>query len=348
MLHVSTRRAACILSVVACAAVLGGCGGGEAASPAPVVVELHGAGASFPAPLYDRWSKDYAAAHPEVRVHYRTVDGAEVAPFTSQLVDFGASDAPLTHDELAAVDRGVQMIPITASSIVLAFNLAEVTSLRLPRRVYADIFLGRITMWNDAAIAAANPGARLPRTPIGVVHRSDRSVTTAVFTEHLSAISPEWEYGPGASPAPQWPIGLGAKGHEGVATTIRQSVGSLGYVDFRSAMQSKLRMAALENRSGAFVEPTAASGQAALAAAQAPGGGHGSLRDPDGKGAYPLVAYSWLLAYRRYDRPGAAAALRGLVRYSLRSGQKSSEDMGYIPLPASVIAANLEAVDAIR
>ncbi len=327
-----------------------GCGGSGNAESAGPPVELHGAGASFPFPLYDRWFKDYVAAHPNARVDYQSVgSGAGVTQFTNKTVDFGASDAAMTDEEIAKVDRGVQLLPMTAGSIVLAYNLPELSQpLRLSRKTYTDIFLGKIAKWNDPALAAANPGVKLPNLNIGVVYRADSSGTTFVFTQHLSAISSEWKSGPGTSRSPNWPAGIGAKGNEGVTSTILQTPGALGYVEYGYAKQSQLRMATLENKSGAFVEATTASGQAALAGATLPENLRLFLPDPEGKDAYPIVTYTWLLAYRQYDKPEVAQALKDVVRYSLDAGQKVSEEMGYIPLPASVVATDLKALDSIK
>jgi phosphate transport system substrate-binding protein len=313
-------------------------------------VELHGAGASFPAPLYDRWFKAYVAAHPNVRVDYQSVgSGAGITQFTNKTVDFGASDAAMTDDEIAKVERGVQLIPMTAGSVVLAYNLPELSApLRLSRKAYGDIFLGKITKWNDPAIAAANPGVKLPDGNVTVVHRADSSGTTFVFTQHLSAVSPDWAKGPGTSKAPNWPAGVGAKGNEGVTSTIQQTPGSIGYIEFSYAKLSNLHMATLENKGGTYVEPNTASGQAALAAAQLPENLRVFLPDPEGKDAYPIVTYTWLLVYKKYDDANRVKTLKEVIRYSLDAGQKMSEEMGYIPLPSSVVAANLKALDTIQ
>ncbi len=334
-----------VLAVAAISAA--GCGGSAASEPP---VELHGAGASFPFPLYDRWFKAYAAAHPNTRVDYQSVgSGAGVTQFTNKTVDFAASDAAMTDEEIAKIERGVQLLPLTAGSIVLAYNLPELTgTLRLSRQAYAGIFLGTITKWNDPAVAAANPGLKLPDTNITVVRRADSSGTTFVFTQHLTAVSPDWAKGPGTSRSPNWPAGIGAKGNEGVTSSIQQTPGALGYVEFGYAKQSGLHMAVLENKSGSYMEATTASGQAALAAAQLPENLRLFLPDPEGKDAYPIVTYTWLLAYRRYDNPATAAALKEVVRYSLDAGQRVSEEMGYIPLPPPVVAANLKALENIN
>lgn len=339
-------------SVLALGVCLGlvSCGGGSSAAGGELTGELHGAGASFPAPLYDRWFKDFVRAHPNVRVDYQSVgSGAGVTQFTNRTVDFGASDAAMTDEEMAKVDRGVQLLPLTAGSIVLSYNLPDVSApLRLPRAAYAGIFLGRITRWNDPAIAAANSGVRLPDLPIAVVRRAESSGTTFVFTQHLSAISPEWKNGPGTSKAPNWPTGIGAKGNEGMTSSIAQTPGAIGYVEFGWAKLSKLPMALLENKSGAFVEASTASAQAALTGAALPDNLRLFLPDPEGPDAYPIVTYTWLLAYRKYDNEKTAAALRDVVKYCLNEGQKVSEEMGYVPLPRSVVDANLKALENVR
>jgi phosphate transport system substrate-binding protein len=323
------------------------CGGSNAAS---AVVDLHGAGASFPAPLYDKWFKSYVAAHPNARVDYQSNgSGAGVTQFTNKTIDFGASDAAMTDDEIAKVDRGVQLLPMTAGSVVLAYNLADLKApLRLSRAAYAGIFLGKITKWNDPALAEANPGVALPSSNITVVHRADSSGTTFVFTQHLSAISPEWQSGPGTSKAPNWPAGLGAKGSEGVTSTIQQTPGSIGYLEYGWAKQTGLAMAQLQNKSGAYVEANTASSQAALAGAVLPDNLRAFLPDPDGAGSYPIVTYTWLLLYKKYDSPATAEAIKDIVKYCLNEGQTMSESLGYVPLPASVVAADLKALDNVK
>jgi phosphate transport system substrate-binding protein len=334
-----------VLSLVCLAAAA--CGGGTSA---PALVELHGAGASFPYPLYDRWFKSFVASHPGVRVDYQSVgSGAGITQFTNKTVEFGASDAAMTDEEISKVEKGVQLLPMTAGSIVLAYNLPELTApLRLSRAAYAGIFLGKITKWNDPAIVAANPGAKLPATNITVVHRADSSGTTFVFTQHLTAISADWKAGPGTSKSPNWPVGIGSKGNEGVTSSIQQTPGALGYMEYGYAKQSNLTAAVIENKAGAYVTATTASGQAALAGSQLPENLRLFLPDPDGQDAYPIVTYTWLLAYRSYDKPEVATALKDVIRYCLDEGQKVSEEMGYIPLPASVVSADLKALDNIK
>jgi phosphate transport system substrate-binding protein len=315
-----------------------------------VTGDLHGAGATFPAPLYDRWFKDYVKAHPSVRVDYQAVgSGAGITQFTNKTVDFGASDAAMTDEEIGKVDKGVQLIPLTAGSIVLAYNLPDVKApLRLSRQAYAGIFLGKVAKWNDPVIAAANPGVTMPDLAISVVRRAESSGTTFVFTQHLSAINADWKSGPGTSKSPNWPTGIGAKGNEGVTASIKQTAGTIGYVEYGYAKQTGLPMALLENKAGAYVEATTATAQAALAGAQLPDNLRLFLPDPDGKDAYPIVTYTWLLTYKQYGNDKTAAAVKDVIRYCLNDGQKVSEEMGYVPLPQTVVAANLKALDNIR
>jgi phosphate transport system substrate-binding protein len=323
------------------------CGGSNAAS---AIVDLHGAGASFPAPLYDKWFKSYVAAHPNVRVDYQANgSGAGVTQFTNKTIDFGASDAAMTDEEIGKVDRGVQLLPMTAGSVVLAYNLPELkTPLRLSRAAYTGIFLGKITKWNDPVIATANPGASLPATNVTVVHRADPSGTSFVFTQHLSAISPEWQSGPGTSKAPNWPVGIGAKNNDGVTAQIMQTPGSIGYIEYGYAKQTNTPTALLENKTGAFVEPSTASAQAALAGGTLPDNLRLFMPDPDGAQAYPIVTYTWLLLYKQYPTPGTADSIKEIVKYCLTEGQSVSESLGYIPLPASVVTADLQALDNVK
>jgi phosphate transport system substrate-binding protein len=339
-----------LVSVLVVALSIGviSCGGGSGA--AVEVVDLHGAGATFPGPLYDKWFKAYVVAHPNVRVDYQANgSGAGVTQFTNKTIDFGASDAAMTDEEIAKVDRGVQLLPMTAGGIVLSYNLPALKQpLRLSRAAYTGIFLGKVTKWNDPAIVAANPGVTLPATNITVVHRADSSGTTFVFTQHLSAVSAAWKSGPGTSKSPNWPTGIGAKANDGVTSQIKQQVGAIGYIEYSFAMNTGLPMAALENKSGAYVQANTASSQAGLAGGTMPENLRLFLPDPDGAAAYPIVTYTWLLLYKQYEKPAMADALKDIVRYCLGEGQTVSESMGYIPLPPSIVAADLKALDNVK
>jgi len=325
-----------------CVAVLGG-------SAARGEITLQGTGATFPAPFYQRWFAEYHKLHPEVQINYQALgSGAGVKQFQDKLVDFGASDAAMTDDEIKEVKDGVVMRPMTAGSIVLGYNLPGFTGdLRLSREAYVGIFLGKITTWNDPKIAAANPGVTLPATKITPVERSDGSGTTFVFTNHLSAISDEWKRGPGAGKSIDWPAGVRGKGNAGVTALLKQTPGAIGYVEYGYAKETKLPMAVLENKSGKYVKVDDASQQAALADVQMPADLRAWVPDPSGAAAYPIVTYTWLLLYKNYAKADVASTLKGVVRYGLTDAQKFSGDLGYIPLPESVVGAVTKALDQI-
>jgi phosphate transport system substrate-binding protein len=317
--------------------------------PAVTNVRLQGAGASFPAPIYNKWFKDYGASHPNVQVDYQSVgSGSGVKAVIDKTVDFGASDAAMTPEEIARVADGVQLLPMTAGSIVLAYNLEGVSDLKLTRKVYSEIFLGKVKAWNDKAIAASNPGVKLPNAPINVVVRADSSGTTFVFTKHLSEISPEFATSPGTNKMPSWPVGTRSKGNEGVTAAIKTTPGSIGYVEFGYAKSQNMTTASLENKSGKFIAASTASGQAALAGVEMPANLIAWVADPAGEAAYPIVTFTWLILYEKYKDEAKLNALRDLVKYSINEGQKSSEALGYIPLPQAVADKVLAAVENVK
>jgi len=312
-------------------------------------VTLQGTGATFPAPLYQRWFKEYNQIHPNVQINYQALgSGAGIKQFQSGLVDFGASDAAMTDAQIAAVKNGVVLLPMTAGNIVLTYNLPpELSELKLSRDAYVGIFLGKIIQWNDPMIAKANPGAKLPATKITVVTRSDGSGTTFVFTSHLSAISTEWQKGPGAGTSISFPVGVAGKGNPGVTALIKQTPGAIGYVEYGYAKQTAMPMAALENKSGEFIKPDLESGQKALAGVELPANMRAWITDPAEKEAYPIVTYTWLLCYKKYQDPQTAETLKSVIRYGLSQGQTFSADLGYIPLPAKTIAEVTKALGQI-
>lgn len=313
-------------------------------------VQLVGAGASFPAPLYQRWFQDFNQKHPKVQINYQSVgSGAGVEQFTKSTVDFGASDTAMKDDEIAKVgDKGVILLPMTAGSIVLAYNLPEVTGeVKLPRQVYTDILLGKIKNWNDPAIAKANSGIKLPDQAITVVHRSDGSGTTGVFTKHLSAISPEWKSKVGDGKTVQWPVGVGAKGNEGVTAQIQQTKGAIGYVEYGYAKNNNLKFASLENKGGKFVAPNDQSAEKALEGVKLPDNLRAFITDPEGAESYPIVTYTWLLIPKKPSDPEKAKAIEAMVEYGLTDGQKISGELGYVPLPKTVVEKVAAAADQI-
>lgn len=318
--------------------LLPACSGPGEDATAPFV-KLQGAGASFPAPLYTKWFRDFSAMRGHLQIDYQSVgSGSGIQNFIQKTVAFGASDAAMTPEEIAQVPEGVVLLPMTAGSIVLAYNLDGVTDLRLSRAAYAGIFLGTITRWNDPAIQASNPDVTLPDLPINVVVRADSSGTSYVFTKHLSAISTEFAASPGTNKMPNWPVGTRSKGNEGITASIMTTPGAIGYVEYGYAAGTKLPMAALENSSGNFVAPTIASAQAALASAEMPDDLVVWIPDPSGEASYPIVSYTWLLCYKTYSDAAQAAALKDVINYCLDQGQLESESLGYVPLPEAVVA----------
>ena len=307
-------------------------GGGD------TVVKLTGAGASFPMPIYTRWFQDYGKKHPNVHVDYQSVgSGSGVKAVLDGTVDFGASDYAMTPEEMAKVQRGVQVLPLTAGSIVLCFNVPEVKELKLSREAYAGIFLGKINRWNDSAIAKCNAGVTLPDKPINVVVRADSSGTSFVYTKHLSAISKEFAASPGENKMPNWPVGTKSKGNEGVTASLKTTPYSIGYVEYSYGIGAKLPMATLENKEGNYVAATNASAQAALAAIQMPSDLIVWLSDPPGKESYPIVTYTWMLCYKKYDDKKKADTLKDLIQYCVTEGQQVSDKLGYVQLPAAVV-----------
>jgi phosphate transport system substrate-binding protein len=306
-------------------------------------VRLTGSGASFPFPLYSAWFKTFSTKQKTVAVDYQAKgSGAGIQDFINRTVDFAGSDAAMTDEEMAKVPGGVQLLPLTAGEIALAYNLDGVKGLKLPREVYAGIFLGKITKWGDPKLKAANPGLALPDKDITVVRRADSSGTTFVFTTHLSAISDDWKKGPGIGTTVRWAESnkfVAAPKNDGVTATIRQTPSSIGYVEYSFAKFAKVEMALPQNKAGQFVAPGGPGGAEALASVKLPDDLRAWLPDPEGAGAYPIVTYTWLLAYKKNQDAKKAAALRELVDYCLTDGQKVSAQMGYIALPDRVADA---------
>jgi phosphate transport system substrate-binding protein len=327
------RRSLLVLAAIIAVSFVG-CSENKSSSEG---VKLQGAGASFPAPLYQKWFKAYSSSHDGVEIDYQSVgSGSGVKSVIDKTVDFGASDAAMKPEDMARVDTGVQLLPMTAGCIVLTYNLKGVTDLKLSREAYAGIFLGKVTKWNDPLIVKANPGVNLPGDPVNVVVRADGSGTTFVFTKHLSAISPEFAKSPGVNTLPNWPVGTRSKGNEGVTASVMSTPGAIGYIEYGYAKSQNLPMATLENKAGSFVVPSTASAQAALATAEFPDNLIAWVPDPEVKDAYPIATYTWIICYKQYKDKGKFKVLQDLLTYCLTDGQKESEALGYIPLPAAV------------
>ncbi len=311
--------------------------------------QLSGAGATFPAPLYQRWAVEYNKLHPKVQVNYQSVgSGAGVKQFVQGTVDFAASDAAMSDEEIAKVKQGVVMIPATAGSIVIAYNLPDVKDLKLSREAYVGIFLGKVTKWNDPAIAKENPGVTLPDMSINVAFRADGSGTTFVFTKHLAAINKDFADEVGTDKSVTWPVGAGGKGNEGVTALVKQTPGTIGYVEYGYAVNNGLSMASLQNKAGNFVKPTDASGAATLGHVEFPENLRVWPEDPTGDEDYPIATFTWLLLYKKYTDADKLKALKEFVTYGLVEGQKFSAELGYIPLPAPVVEKSKVALATIQ
>jgi len=322
----------------------------SSASQLHAVTAINGSGATFPAPLYLRWASDFKKVNTDITVNYQGVgSGAGVSQFISSLTDFGASDVAMSDAEIAKAGGNVLMIPATAGTIVLAYNVPGVAAgLKLSRTTYIGIFLGDVKFWDDPAISKDNPDIKLPKVPITVVARSDGSGTTAVFTGHLSAVSPDFATKVGNGKSVTWPVGVAGKGNDGVTSLIKQTPGAIGYVEYGYAVHNKLTMASLENKSGNFVAPTLESGAATLASVNLPENFRAFITDPEGANDYPIATFTWLLVKKSYPSADKATAVKAFVTYGLTTGQAVAAELGYISLPDSVAKKVQAAVDGVK
>jgi phosphate transport system substrate-binding protein len=324
---------------------LAACGGSDKPAangqPARATTQLTGAGATFPYPLYSRWFDAYNKAT-GVAINYQSIgSGGGIRQFSEGTVDFGATDGPMTDEQIAALQGNVVHLPTVIGAVVLTYNLSELsaTPLVLDGAAVADIFLGRITRWNDARIAALNPGVTLPGREIVVVHRSDGSGTTYVFADYLSKVSADWEQQVGRATSVNWPVGLGGKGNEGVTQQVKQLEGSVGYVELIYALSNQLQYATVKNRAGTEVTPTLASASAAAAGAEfaADTDFRVSITDSPDPAAYPIASFTWLLIRKDNPDAGKARAIRDFLRWMVSpEAQGIAQELRYAPLPASV------------
>lgn len=339
-----TNRLSALLFAALTLAACGGDSGSDDAGAARSsgAVDLTGAGATFPYPLYSKWFSDYASGH-GVRINYQSIgSGGGIRQLSEQTVDFGASDSPMTDEELSRAKGGpVLHVPTVLGAVVIAYNLPEVQQqLKLSGPVLADIFLGKITKWNDARIAQLNAGVTLPATDILVVHRSDGSGTTYILSDYLAAVSPAWASAPGRGKELKWPIGLGAKGNEGVSAQVKQLPGAIGYTELAYARQNQLPVAAIQNKAGSFVTPSAETVTAAAAGAMAqmgPGSDYRvSVVNSDGANAYPISSFTWLLVYENPADAEKGRKLQAFLKWALTDGQRSAAELDYAPLPGEL------------
>ena len=305
--------------------------------------DLNGAGATFPYPIYSKWFADYASST-GVKINYQSIgSGGGIRQLTEGTVDFGASDAPMSDAEMAKLKAPVLHFPTVLGAVVITYNIPGITkAIKLTGPIVADIFAGKITKWNDEKIASLNKGLKLPASDILVVHRSDGSGTTYIFSDYLSAVSPSWAQAPGKGKELAWPVGLGGKGNEGVAGQVKQTPGAIGYVELAYAKQNSLPFADLQNANGEFVTPTIESVTTAAAAAAAKLPDNTDYRisivNAAGKGAYPISSFTFLLVYQTQPDAAKGKKLVDFLRWYLRNGEKSAASLDYAPLPASMVA----------
>lgn len=311
-------------------------------------VRISGAGASFPAPLYQRWFDAINEEYPGLEVNYQSVgSGAGIEQYLSGTVDFGATDAPLTEEERQTfVERyGNQpiQVPMTGGLVVFAYNLAGVDNLRLSNEAYCGIVTGDINNWSDPVIAEANPDIALPDQRINWVHRSDGSGTTFLFTNHISSACPNWAAG--AAKTVEWPTGIGAKGNEGIAAQVQQTEGAIGYVEYAYANENNISMATLENAAGNYIEPSPAAAARVFEGAEVPEDFALLIPNPEGEEAYPIAGLTWLLVYPEYDSEETARAIQTVIEWSLNNGDDIAQELGYIPLPSDVETRVVETIE---
>ncbi len=309
------------------------------AVPLAAQIQLNGAGATFPNIIYQNWILTYNQVHPDVKLNYQSIgSGGGIRQFSDGTVDFGGTDAPMTDSAIAAINGNVFHIPTVLGAVVAAYNLPDVAQpVRFSPDVLADIFLGKVTKWNDARLSSINPGVTLPNQDIIVVHRADGSGTSFVWTDYLSKVSPEWQQKVGKGPSVNWPVGLGGRGNEGVTTTVRQTPGAIGYIELGYAVANKVPFGTLRNRSGNWIAPSLESVTAAAAGAMKDMGPNTDFRvsitDSPGAQAYPVSSFTWLLVHKTYGDAPKTRALVQFIWWVETEGQAKTIELGYAPLP---------------
>jgi phosphate transport system substrate-binding protein len=312
--------------------------------------KLTGAGATFPYPIYSKWFSEYSGAHPGVEINYQSIgSGGGIRQVTAGLVDFGASDGPMTDEQLAASKIKIIHIPTVLGADVPAFNVPGVTDIKFSGDVLADIFLGKIANWSDGRIAKDNPGVKLPDQKIIVVHRSDGSGTTYIWTDYLSKVSKEWADGPGKGGSVAWPVGVGGKGNEGVAGLVRQLPGALGYIELTYALQNHISFGEVKNPAGNWVRASIEGvTEAAASVKQMPADYRVSITNAPGKDAYPISSFTWLLIPVHSADPARGKILKDLLSWIVNSGESEVSALSYAPLPKSVAEKVLKTVYSLQ
>lgn len=314
------------------------------------MVVINAAGSSFGYPIYSTWAEGFHKDHPGAEINYQSIgSGAGIRQLLAGTVDFGASDAPMTNEQMASSKSPILHFPTVLGAVVPFYNIPGVAAgLRFTPEILADIFLGKITNWNDPAVARANPGVKLPSANIVVVHRTDGSGTTFIWTDDLSKVSPAWKTKVGSATAVDWPVGLGGKGSEGVTGLVQQTPDSIGYVELTYAIQNHIPYGSVENSSGSFIQASLASVTAAASAEAMPLDFRVSITNPTGKDAYPIASFTWILVPERIPNQAKREAIKSFLHWMLTKGQSSVEPLGYARLPSSVIAKEEATISRIH
>jgi phosphate transport system substrate-binding protein len=312
--------------------------------------KLTAAGATFPYPIYSKWFHEYSTAHPGVEVNYASIgSGGGIAQVTKGLVDFGASDMPMTDDALSSSPVKLIHLPTVLGAVVPVFNVPGVKDLRFSPDVLADIYLGKVSNWNDGRIVKDNPDAKLPDQKIIVVHRSDGSGTSFIWTDYLSKVSKDWAGGPGKGPSPSWPVGVGGKGNEGVAGLVRQLPGSIGYVELIYAIQNKMTFGAVKNAAGNWITASIPGvTEAAASIKQMPADYRVSITNAPGANAYPISSFTYLLIPAKGTNPGNRTVLKDLLSWIVKSGEGEVSQLSYAPLPDALVEKELKTIYALQ
>ena len=340
-----TRSAAKGLGAIACIVALG-------AGITAQRIQMNGAGATFPFPIYSKWFAEYNKLHPDVEINYQSIgSGGGVQQISKEIVFFGASDMPMNARQVQSAPGTILHFPTVLGAVVPVYNIPNLTAeLKFSGPLLADIFLGKITKWNDPTITRINPGVNLPATDITVVHRADGSGTTYIWVDFLAKVSPEWKARVGVNSSVNWPTGVGARGNEGVAGTLRQTPGGLGYVELIYALQTKQPYGLVQNMANEFVKASADSVTAAAAAAakQMPPDFRVSITNAPGKGVYPISSFTWILLFENPKDKAQSRAMVDFMKWALTEGQKFAPALGYAPLPADVVKLETAALAKIR
>ena len=318
--------------------------------PALAQTTLNGAGATFPYPMYSKWFSQYHKDHPEVEINYQSIgSGGGIRQVLAGTVDFGASDGPMTDEQLAQSKTKILHVPTVLGADVPAYNLNVSGELKFTPEALAGIFLGKITTWNDPALAKANPDLKLPGDPIIVIHRSDGSGTTFIWTDYLSKVSPDWKSQVGTGTSVKWPVGLGGKGNEGVAGMLRQMPGAIGYVELVYAVQNKISYGLVKNSAGNFVKASVETVTAAAASMKdMPADFRVSIVNAPGKNAYPISSFTWLLIPAQSKDATKGRILADFLNWMVSDGQRMTTELTYAPLPEDVAAKVKAEIKQVR